>query len=156
MPLFRRGGRSERPTLEFTVGTTDHRVQVGGAESGVTMLEELRGYIGAVTGPAALPGPGGRDSVAMLSAKMDQADMVGDTAMAVALALEELAERGVIPEGTVPPPPRPPRQPGGTGGHYEYIQEAHRRAQARIEWLEQADVVFREHGVAVLPPQARG
>jgi hypothetical protein len=155
MPLFRRAGRStERATLEFTVGTNDHRVTVGGPERGCTMLDELRGYVGSVVGAAAAPGPDGRDSVAVLSAKMDHAEMVGDATAAVALAVEELTERGVLPAGALPAPPRPPRQPRGTG-HHDYIQEAHRRAVARMEWLEQADPVLREHGVAVLPPAVR-
>jgi hypothetical protein len=56
-----------------------------------------------------------------------------------------------VPEGAVPSPPRqgatPPRE-----GHYAYIQETHRRAEARMGWLEEADAVLREHGVATLPP----
>ena len=156
MPLFRRrGDRPPEPSLQFTVGTRDHRVMVGGAERGVTMLDELRGYIASVTGPAALPRPDGRDSVAVLSAKMDHAEMVTDTVSAVVLALEELSERGVVPEGAVPPPPRL-ASPPAREGHYAYIQETHRRAEARMEWLEQADAVLREHAVALLPPAVSG
>ena len=157
MPLFRRrsGDRPPQPTAQFTVGTRDHRVVVGGAERGVTMLDELRGYVASVTGAAAAPRPDGRDSVAVLSAKMDHADMVTDTVSAVVLALEELAERGVLPEGAVPPPPRLATPPAAEG-HYAYIQETHRRAEARMEWLEQADAVLREHAVAILPPAVSG
>lgn len=156
MPLFRRrGDRPPEPSLQFTVGTRDHRVAVGGAERGLTMLDELRGYVASVTGPAALPGPDGRDSVAVLSAKMDHAEMVTDTVSAVVLALEELAERGVVPEGAVPSPPRLASALAGEG-HYAYIQETHRRAEARMDWLEQADAVLREHDVAILPPVVSG
>jgi hypothetical protein len=156
VPLFRRrGDRPPEPSLRFTVGTRDHRVTVGGAERGLTMLDELRGYIASVTGPAALPGPDGRDSVAVLSAKMDHAEMVTDIVSAVVLALEELAEQGVVPAGAVPPPPRL-ASPPASEGHYAYIQEAHRRAEARMEWLDQADAVLREHAAAVLPPAISG
>lgn len=156
MPLFRRrsAGRPE-PTAQFTVGTRDHRIVVGGAEQGVTMLDELRGYVASVTGAAAAPRADGRDSVAVLSAKMDHAEMVTDTVSAVVLALEELAERGVVPAGAVPAPPRQGSAAPGAG-HYAYIQETHRRAEARMAWLEQADAVLREHGVAVLPPAVSG
>jgi hypothetical protein len=156
MPLFRRrSSDAPRPTAEFTVGTRDHRVVVGGPDRGLTMLDELRGYVASVTGAAAAPRPDGRDSVAVLSAKMDHAEMVTDTVSAVVLALEELAERGVVPEGAVPPPPRQASAPAG-GGHYAYIQETHRRAEARMEWLAGADAVLREHGVAILPPAVSG
>jgi hypothetical protein len=158
MPLFRRAGRSgdrNAPTLEFTAGVRNHRVVVGGPERGCTMLEELRGYVASVTGAAAAPGPDGRDSVAVLSAKLDFAEMVDDTASAVALAVEELIERGVLAGDAVPVPPRLPPPPS-TSGHYAYIAEGHRRAEARLEWLDLVDAVFRAHGVALLPPAVSG
>jgi hypothetical protein len=158
MPLFRRAGRSgdkPAPTLQFTAGVRDHRVVVGGPERGCTMLDELRGYVASVTGDAAEPGPDGRDSVAVLSAKLDFAEMVDDAASAVALAVEELIERGVVEGDAVPVPPRPPA-PSATSGHYAYIQEGHRRAEVRLEWLERVDPVLRAHGVAVLPPAVSG
>lgn len=156
MPLFRRrSAGGPEPTLQFTVGTRDHRVVVGGAERGCTMLPELHGYIASVTGDAAAPGLDGRDSVAILSAKMDLAEMVGDTASAAVLAVEELVERGVVPEGAVPPAPRLGAAPANAG-HYEYIQEAHRRAEARLGWLDEVDAALREHGAALLPPAVSG
>jgi hypothetical protein len=153
MPLFRRSGDRPAPTLQFTAGVRDHRVVVGGPEQGVTMLHELRGYVASVTGDAAAPRADGRDSVAVLSAKMDFVDMVDDAASAVALAVEELIERGVVAGDAVPVPPRLPPPPA-TSGHYAYIQGNHHRAEARLEWLEQVDAVLRSHGVAVLPPTA--
>jgi len=156
MPLFRRSGRSgERPTLVFTVGERNHRVVVGGADRGVTLLEELRGYVGSVTGAAAEPGPDGRDSVAVLSAKMDHADMVDEAVAVVGLAVEELIERGVLAPGAVTPEPALPAVPRG-GGHYAYIQASHERAGTRMVWLEEADSVLREHLVALLPPLPAG
>lgn len=151
MPLFRRGPREPRPTHEFAVGVADHRIVVGGAEAGVTMLDDLRGYVAAVTGGAATPTSHGRDSVAVLSAKMDYAELVNDIATVVLLTFEELTERGLVDAAEVPvaaPLPDVPQR----AQHYDYIQAAHARAEVRMAWLDEADSVLRAHGVGVLPP----
>ena len=151
MPLFRRAERAPTPAHAFSVGVNDHRVTVGGAERGVTMLAELSDYISAVTGGAATPLADGRDPVAILSAKMDHAELVNDTCAVVTLAFEDLVARGVVPPAEVPPQPELPAVPQ-RAQHYDYIQAAHARAQVRMAWLEQADAVLRAHEVAVLPP----
>ena len=151
MPLFRRAPRPPSPTDGFTVGVQDHRVVIGGGSLGVTMLDELRGYVAAVTGGAARPTGAGRDSVAVLSAKMDYAELVNDTATVVLLAFEELVERGLVPADQVPVQPELPPVPQ-RAEHYDYIQAAHARAEARMAWLDQADAVLRTHAVGVLHP----
>jgi hypothetical protein len=154
MPLFRRS--RERPaSLQFTVGEHNHRVVVGGADRGVAVLDELRGYVESVTGTAAAPGPDGRDSVAVLSAKMDRAEMVVDAVAVVLLAIQELVERGVLAAGAIAPEPVVQRA-SQRAGHYAYIQASHERAGVLMAWLESADAVLREHGVAVLRPAAAG
>ena len=133
------------------MGVLDHRVVIGGGSVGVTMLDELRGYIAAVTGGAARPNAQGRDSVAVLSAKMDHAELVNDAATVVLLTFEELGERGLVDAAEVPAQPALPDVPQ-RAAHYDYIQATHARAQARMAWLEQADLVLRAHGVGVLHP----
>jgi hypothetical protein len=150
MPPFRRPAKPAAPSLQLTVGLRDNRVVVGGAEAGIAQLGELRDYVGSVTGHAG-PTESGRDPVAVLSAKMDFAELAEDAASVVALAFEELAERGIVDAAAVPPRPElPPLPPQATT--YEYIQAAHARAHARLRWLEAADVLLRAHDVAVLPP----
>jgi hypothetical protein len=150
MPFFRRTPKPAAPTMEFTVGLRDNRVHVGGEESGIAQLDELRDYVGAVTGHAGAT-PEGRDPVAVLNAKMDFAEMVNDAASVVTLAFEELAERDVIPLDQAPAQPELPEVPQ-QGSTYDYIQATHDRAVVRMAWLEQADAVLVRHGVAVLPP----
>jgi hypothetical protein len=150
MPLFRRGPKTPQPDHAFTVGVRQDRVHVGVPECGCAQLDELRDYVGAVTGHAG-PAAGGRDPVAVLNAKMDYAEMVNDLAAVVALAFEELVERGVVPEAEVPAPPQLPEVPQQSST-YDFIQATYARAQARLAYLEQADAVLRRHGVAVLPP----
>jgi len=149
VPLFRRPERTPPP--QFIVGVHDHRVVIGTAPGGVGMLEELRGYVAAVTGGAATPRTDGRDSVAVLSAKMDHAELVNDATSAVALALEELSERGLVASGEAPPQPDLPAMPE-RADTYGYIQATHARAQTRLRWLEAVDQLLRRHGVTVLPP----
>ena len=150
MGLFRRG-RRDAGAVEITIGVRNERLLINGAERGVTTLDALRGYVAAVTGGAAAP-VDGRDSVAVLSAKMDLAELVDDTAGAARLALEDLVERGVLEAGVAPPPPvLPPLAQRMT--NYDYIQAAHARAQARLRWLEDVDAVLRAHGAALLPPK---
>ncbi len=150
MPFFRRTPKPPAPLAEFTVGLRDNRVVVGAAEPGVAQLDELRDYVGSVTGHAAAS-PGGRDPVAVLNAKMDFAELVDDTASTVTLVLEELVQRGIVDAGAVPREAELPPLPQQSST-YEYIQAAYARAQARMRWLDEANAVLRESGVALLPP----
>ena len=100
------------------------------------------------------PGPDGRDSIAVLNAKMDHADAVNDLVAAAVLACEELVERGVLEPRRRPasPPFAPLRRDTTT---YEYIQQLHERAVERREWLENVDALLRLHGVSPARPAAR-
>jgi len=151
MPWFRRPAKPPPPLCEFTVGVNDHRVTVGGPEQGITILADLRNYVAAVTGGAAHPTSEGRDPVAVLSAKMDYAELVNDTAMLVTLAFEELVEREIVAPDEVPAQPALPPLPQRVD-HYAYIQASYARAARRLTWLETTDQVFRRHDVALLPP----
>lgn len=146
--------RAPRPDalIEGVVGVSNHRVRIHGPERGIATLEELRTYVSSVTGGAARPLEDGRDPVAVLSAKMDLAELVNDTVSAAVLALEDLVERGVITEGEIPPQPDLPPVPERVG-HYDYIQVTHDRAQARLRWLERVDALLREREAALLPPR---
>lgn len=150
MPLFRRRERAAHPTLQFTVGVRDDRVVVGGAAAGIVQLDELRDYVGAVTGHAG-PRADGRDPVAVLNAKMDYAELVNDACSVVALAFEELTAQGVVASGDVPALPELPPVPQQSST-YDFIQATYARAQRRMAYLEAADAVLARHGVAVLPP----
>ena len=151
MPLFRRAPKTPPPLAEFTVGINDHRVTVGGTERGITILEELRNYVTAVTGRAALPTGEGRDPVAVLSAKMDYAELVNDMAMLINLAFEELIEREIVGPDEMPAQPGLPPVPQ-RADHYAYIQAAYARAEQKMTWLDSADGVLRRHHCALLPP----
>jgi hypothetical protein len=148
--FFRRSEDDAR-VEEWTVGVTNHRVIVGGPERGIPAVAELRGYVASVTGGAERPQHDGRDSVAVLSAKMDLAELVNDECVAVLLTFEDLVARGLVRPEEVPEPPELPPVPL-RGDHYDYIQAAHRRAEVRMAWLDRADAVLRGHGVALLPP----
>lgn len=150
MPLFRRSPRAPQPTLQFTVGVHDDRVVVGGGDAGILQLDELRDYVGAVTGHAG-PNDAGRDPVAVLNAKMDYAELVNDAVSVVTLAFEELTEHGVVPREEVPVAPDLPPVPQQSST-YDFIQATYARAQARMAFLEASDQVLARHGVAVLPP----
>jgi len=150
MPLFRRSPKPPAPLAAFTVGLRDHRVVVGAQQPGIAQLDELRDYVGAVTGHAG-PTADGRDPVAVLNAKMDFAELVNDAASNASLCFEELVERGIASATEVPPEPELPEVPQRSST-YDYIQAAHARAQVRMQWLEAADGVLRAHGVALLPP----
>jgi hypothetical protein len=154
MPLFRRSPRTPAPSLEFTVGMRDNRIQVGAAEPGIAQLDELRDYVGPVTGYAK-PGADGRDPVSLLNAKMDFAELVDDAASVVSLAFEELVERGVVDAPEIPAAPDLPPVPAQSST-YAYIEAAHARAQERLRWLEAAQDVLCRHRVAVLPPAPPG
>ena len=149
MGFFRRGTHG-REVVEVTVGVGNQRLRVGGTERGVTTLDELRNYVASVTGRDAQP-VDGRDPVAVLSAKMDLAELVNDTADAALLALEDLVERGIVQPGEVPPQPELPPL-GERLTNYDYIQATHGRAEVRLAWLAQVDALLREHAAALLPP----
>lgn len=150
VPLFRRPNRPEAPVV-VTVGIHDHRVVIGTDAPGIAMVPELRGYVAAVTGGAARPRPDGRDPVAVLSAKMDYAELVNDACTVATLAAEELVARGVFAAGELPEPPELPAVPP-RATTYDYIQATHARAERRMAWLEEVDALFRQRQVAVLPP----
>ncbi|HEV7678274.1 MAG TPA: hypothetical protein VGQ42_06870 [Candidatus Dormibacteraeota bacterium] len=150
MPLFRRAARTPAPSLEFTVGMRDNRVVVGAAQPGIAHLEELRDYVGRVTGHAQ-PAADGREPVSVLNARMDFAELIDDDAAVVSLAFEELVARGVIDAAEVPAMPDLPPVPQQSST-YEYIQAVYARAEQRLGWLEAAQEVLCRHGVAVLPP----
>ena len=150
MPFFRRAPKPAEPSAAFTVGVRDNRVVVGLQPAGLQQLDELRDYVGSVTGHAG-PTPEGRDPVAVLNAKMDFAELVNDAASVVDLAFEELVERGTVAAAEVPGRPELPEVPQRSST-YDYIQATYARAQARMAWLESADEVLARHTVAVLPP----
>ena len=151
MPLFRRTPKPAAPLLELTVGLRDNRVVVGGSEApGIAQLDELRDYVGSVTGHAGANADG-RDPVAVLNAKMDFAELVDDCAAATALAFEELVDRNVIAATDVPPQPDLPPVPQGSST-YDYIQATHARACVRMEWLQACDALLARHAAALLPP----
>jgi hypothetical protein len=139
------------PALETVVGVDNHRVRIHGAERGITTLDELRTYVASVTGGAARPLDDGRDPVAVLSAKMDLAELVNDTVNATLLALEDLVERGLVDPGEIPRQPQLAPMPERVA-HYQYIQVTHARAEARLVWLGQIDALLRAREAALLPP----
>jgi hypothetical protein len=151
MGFFRRGPRG-RDVIEVTVGVGNQRLRIHGEERGITTLDELRNYVASVTGRDAMPVEGGRDPVAVLSAKMDLAELVNDTAGAAILALEDLVERGIVGPEDVPVQPEMPPL-GERLTNYEYIQATHRRAESRLAWLAEVDALLREHEAALLPPK---
>ncbi|HET9050397.1 MAG TPA: hypothetical protein VFO60_01765 [Candidatus Dormibacteraeota bacterium] len=150
MGFFRRD-RRDAAALDVTVGVRNERLRLNGVERGVTTLDELRGYVASVTGGAAAP-VDGRDPVAVLSAKMDLAELVDDTAAAARLALEDLVERGTVAPAAVPSAPVLPPL-GQRLTNDEYIQATHARTQVRLRWLEQVDALLRAHDAALLPPK---
>ncbi len=148
MPLFH---RRAAPAQEwFTVGAQGHRVLPGSPSPGIEQLTGLSDYVEAIS-VRRPPGPDGRDSIAVLNAKMDHADAVNDLVAAAVLACEELVERGMLEPAQAPSPPpfEPLRRETNT---YEYIQQLHSRAVERREWLEDVDALLRVHGVSLLAP----
>jgi hypothetical protein len=136
--------------MEFTVGMRDNRVVVGAAQPGIAPLDDLRDYVGRVTGHAPT-GPDGREPVSVLNARMDFAELVDDDAAVVRLAFEELVARGVVDAAEVPAMPDLPPVPTQPST-YAYIQAVYARAEERLRWLEAAQEVLCRHGVAILPP----
>jgi hypothetical protein len=149
MPLFRR--HSTEPQTEwFTVGAQGHRVIPGCRTPGIEQLEDLGEYVEAIS-VRRPPGPDGRDSIAVLNAKMDYADQVNDLVAAVALACEELVARDLLDPSLAPSSPPQPGMPRDLST-YDYIQQRHQRAVERREWLDNVDSMFRLNSVALLAP----
>jgi hypothetical protein len=149
MPLFRRRSLEPEP-LVFTVGVDNHRVIVGGTERGCVMLSELDAYVGAVSARARAR-PDGRDPVAVQNAKMDYAEMAEAAISVVSVALQELAEQGLLSLDDLPVKPHLPRLDPALPT-YEYIQKTHTRAVERIEWVRSIDRILRERGIAITDP----
>jgi hypothetical protein len=149
MPLFRRRA-AEQQTDWFTVGVLGHRCIPGSRTPGIEQLEGLDDYVEAIR-QRRPPGADGRDSIAVLNAKMDHADSVDDLVAAVVLASEELVERGLLDESLAPASP-PHAAMAEDRGTYHYIQQVHQRAVERRQWLDDVDILFRLNGVALLAP----
>lgn len=148
MPLFRR--RTAQDPDWFTVGAQGHRVVPGSPQPGIEQLADLGDYVEAIR-LRRPPGPSGRDTIAVLNAKMDHADAVNDLVAATVLTCEELIARGVLTPDQAPsaPPFEPLRRDTTT---YDYIQQLHERAVERREWLENVDALLRLRGVSLLAP----
>ncbi|MDQ6856287.1 MAG: hypothetical protein M3Z57_04365 [Candidatus Dormibacteraeota bacterium] len=148
MPLFHR--RSAAQEEWFTVGAQGHRVLPRSPRPGIEQLDGLSDYVDSIS-VRRPPGPDGRDSIAVLNAKMDHADAVNDLVAAAVLTCEELVERGILEPAQMPasPPLAPLRRDATT---YEYIQQLHERSVERREWLDNVDALLRVHGVSLLAP----
>lgn len=149
MRFFRRRRVRPGPTW-FIVGVQGHRVVLNAPAPGIEQLAGLGDYVEAISRRRP-PGPDGRDPIAVLNAKMDHAEAVNDLVVAATLACEELQARDQLgaAETLLPPPPAPAARDLST---YDYIQELHRRAEGRREWLRQVDALLRAHGIALLKP----
>lgn len=148
MPLFR---RRPGPELEgFTVGSQGHRVVPGSRPGGIEQLAGLGDYVEAIS-VRRPPGPDGRDSIAVLNAKMDHAEAVNDLVAAAVLACEELVERGLLDQAAAPAAPPHARLPEYVST-YGYIQLLHERAVARRAWLDHVDTLLRGNDVLLLGP----
>jgi hypothetical protein len=149
MPLFRRRAAEAEP-LTFTVGVSDHRVLVGTPEPGCRLLEDIEQYQEFIDRRQARKG--GRDTVGVLNAKLDYAELVDTTVSVLVLAFEELVERGMMLEEDVPRKPAVSKLRRDLAT-YEYIQDAFARAETRCAWIRQVDTQLHELGVAVCWPQ---
>ena len=149
MPLFRRRA-PETASLAFTVGVGDHRVLVGGVDGGCRILDDINEYAQFIKRREAASGA--RDTVGLLNAKLDYAELVDTTVSVLVLTFEELVERGIMRADEVPEKPAPMaiRRDIAT---YEYIQEVYERAQRRCSWSRDVDAMLRERNVAVLWPE---
>ena len=149
MPLFRRRPAEPEP-LAFTVGVGDHRVVVGASETGCHLLEDVDQYAAFIERRRAQT-DGARDSVGVLNAKLDYAELVDTMVSVLVLTFEELVERGLIAAEQVPQKPAsaPLRRDLAT---YDYIQESYARATSRCQWAHDIDALLRQHGVGVFWP----
>ena len=149
MPLFRRRA-AEVETLTFTVGVSDHRVVVGGDDPGCRLLDDIVQYEQFMQERQAPKGR--RDTVGVLNAKLDYAELVDTTISVLVLTFEELVQRGLIAEEDVPQKPAASalRRDLAT---YDYIQDAYARARDRCDWVRAVDAQLRACGVSVLWPQ---
>ena len=149
MPLFRRRAAEAEP-LTFTVGVSDHRVLVGTGDPGCRLLEDITQYEEFIAQRQATAGA--RDTVGVLNAKLDYAELVDTTVAVLVLAFEELVERGMVAPGDVPARPETSmlRRDLAT---YDYIQDAFTRAQPRCSWVRDVDAQLVDLGVAVCWPQ---
>jgi hypothetical protein len=148
--MFRR--RALQANEWFTVGAQGHRVLADSPHPGIEQLAGLSDYVEAIA-VRRPPGPDGRDTIAVLNAKMDHADAVNDLVAATVLACEELVERGVLEPSQAPAAP-PFAKLQRDSNTYDYIQQLHGRALERRAWLEKVDALLRLHGVSILPPAA--
>ncbi|HEX6539114.1 MAG TPA: hypothetical protein VF155_08045 [Candidatus Dormibacteraeota bacterium] len=149
MPLFRRRAAESEP-LAFTVGVSDHRVLVGTDEPGCRLLDDIEQYQEFIDSRR-VP-DGGRDTVGVLNAKLDYADLVDTAVSVLVLAFEELVDRGMLAAEDVPPKPAASKLRRDLAT-YEYIQDAFARAEMRCEWIRRVDALLRPIGVAVCWPQ---
>jgi hypothetical protein len=149
MPLFRRRA-AEQQAEWFTVGAQGHRVIPRCRTPGIEQLDGLGDYVEAIS-QRRPPGADGRDSIAVLNAKMDHAEQVNDLVAAVVLACEELVERELLDPALAPPSPPHAGMPKNLAT-YDYIQQVHDRAVERREWLHDVDSLFRLNSVALLAP----
>ena len=149
MPLFRRRAAESEP-LVFTVGVSDHRVLVGTDEPGCRLLDDIAQYEDFIDSRQA--SDGARDTVGVLNAKLDYADLVDTAVSVLVLAFEELVERGILATEDVPPKPAASKLRRDLAT-YDYIQDAFARAQVRCRWVRAVDGQLRPLGVAVCWPQ---
>ncbi|MFN2581912.1 MAG: hypothetical protein ABR498_04125 [Candidatus Dormibacteria bacterium] len=149
MPLFRRRTAEPEPLI-FTVGVSDHRVMVRGPETGCHILDDVDQYTEFIDRKSA-DVHGQRDTVGVLNAKLDYAELVDTMVSVLVLTFEELVERGIVTADEVPEKPAPMaiRRDIAT---YEYIQEVYERAQRRCDWARDVDAMLRERQIAVLWP----
>lgn len=150
MPLFRRRA-ADTASVAFTVGVGDHRVVVGVDEGGCRILDDIAEYSQFIERRQAKAGA--RDTVGMLNAKLDYAELVDTTVSVLVLAFEELVERGVVAADDVPTKPatNPLQRNLST---YDYIQEVYRRALRRCAWATEVDEQLRDLNVAVYWPES--
>ena len=132
------------------MGAQGHRVLTGSPQPGIEQPAGLGDYVEAIS-LRRPPGPDGRDTIAVLNAKMDHADAVNDLVAAAVLTCEEPVERGVLDPAQAPASPPFERMRRDTTT-YEYIQQLHEHAVERREWLGDVDALLRLHGVSLLAP----
>jgi hypothetical protein len=145
MPLFK---RRQSPELSFAVGVDGHAVVVGGARAGCDLFEDIDGYVGAIAQRASTR-PDGRDTIAMLNAKMDYAEMVDAAVLVLTLAIEELVAQGLLQDSDAPPLP-PRAHIARDLATYDYIQALYAAARTRMEWAHRVDSLFRERSIGIV------